>query len=172
MATATQSSSSSSSSSSTNPYSTQEFLAESTLIEITPFFDHSQVSLIDGNYGPFVSQLPVKVPLWLAGTLKTRHMCKVSAPVWMSKDFLLTVLTHERDVLNSTFYAPDPNKNGYNIELPHHYVEISRIIMKWEEDIDDVHTVRTLIADIESVRASKVSTDGSSIVLDYCISHD
>jgi len=139
-----------------NPLATQEFIAESTPVTITPYFDSPPISLIDGNIGPFVSSLPLSVPLWLAANLKGRHMCKVECPKWLTKGFLMTVLGHEKDPLNSAFYAKDDMREGYDTELPHHFLEISRILLRWEEDVADAHTVRTLIADIESVRASKV----------------
>lgn len=39
---------------------------------------------LQGNFGPFYPQIPIKVPLWLAVALKKRGKCTIRPPQWMS----------------------------------------------------------------------------------------
>lgn len=39
---------------------------------------------LQGDFGPFYPQIPVKVPLWLAAALKKRGKCTIRPPQWMS----------------------------------------------------------------------------------------
>jgi len=137
------------------------FLATNTSILITPFFDNSPLQLIDQTLGPFTAQLSLPVPLYLATYLKQRHMCSISPPSWLEVSFLEKVLRHEKDPLNVQFYTPEPLSNDPNVPadarpLPYYYVELARLVLRWAEDVPDSDLVRTLVADIESVRASKV----------------
>ena len=47
-----------------------EFLAESTLINITPNFRSEKLKTISGTFGPFKPNREITIPLWLAFQLK------------------------------------------------------------------------------------------------------
>ncbi|CAM9384223.1 unnamed protein product, partial [Discosporangium mesarthrocarpum] len=122
-----------------------EFVAEDQLIEIVPKFKHGILHLIQGDFGPFVPQTRVRVPLWLATTLKKRQRCKIACPGWMSVNSLEKVLRAERD--EDRRFTP----------LPHHYLEISSLLLhSASDDIDEPDRVRTLLEDVENVRRAKM----------------
>ena len=43
---------------------------------------------LQGDYGPFQPNFPVKVPLWLAVMLHKRKKCRIRPPDWMQSDHL------------------------------------------------------------------------------------
>ena len=58
--------------------------AEDTLVTIIPKFSRRDpYRFIGGTYGPFIPNLPVKVPLWLALHLKKNQKCQIQAPLWL-----------------------------------------------------------------------------------------
>lgn len=124
-----------------------EFLAEDELIEIVPNLRMKPLSLICGDFGPFMPQIATQVPIWLAVALKRRGKCTIRPPEWMSVEKLTQVLEAERDSAGS-FEA-----------LPFHYVEISRLLFDHaRDDIEKVYLVRSLIEDIKDVRFHKIGT--------------
>ena len=125
-----------------------EFMAEETEIEIIPFKKEGTLHLMCGDVGPFTPQVPTKVPLWLALTLKKRDRCHVRPPEWMTADSLQDVLNFEK--------APENNQK-LNTDLPHHYLEIASMIFERAPDnVAEESRVRTLIEDIENVRQAKI----------------
>jgi GINS complex subunit 2 len=44
----------------------------------------SHAAAVQGDFGPFLPQIPTKVPLWLAVALKRRGKCTVRTPGWMT----------------------------------------------------------------------------------------
>lgn len=61
-----------------------EFMAEEELIEIIPSFKYPKVlSLITGDFGPFIPSIPIKVPLWMALSLKRQQKCIIIIPKWV-----------------------------------------------------------------------------------------
>lgn len=124
-----------------------EFIAEDELVEIVPNMRMDPLNFICGDFGPFLPQISVQVPLWLAVAMKKRGKCTIRPPQWMSVENLTKVLEDERD------------KEGTFQSLPFHYVEISRLLFDHaREDIPDLYTVRSLIEDIMNVRLHKVET--------------
>ena len=53
-----------------------------------PNFQHDVLRFVTGNFGPFVPQTAVEVPLWLAVLLRKRRMCSVVPPDWLQGDAL------------------------------------------------------------------------------------
>ena len=43
---------------------------------------------VQGDYGPFQPNFPVKVPLWLAVMLHKRKKCRIRPPDWMQSEHL------------------------------------------------------------------------------------
>lgn len=123
-----------------------EFIAEDELVEIVPNMRMDALNFICGDFGPFIPQMAIQVPLWLAVALKRRGKCTIRPPQWMSVENLTKVLEEERE--QRTFQA-----------LSFHYVEISQLLFDHaREDIPDLYTVRALIEDIRDVRLNKVET--------------
>lgn len=124
-----------------------EFLAEDELVQIIPNMKMEALHMICGDFGPFLPQIAVNVPLWLAVALKKRAKCVVRTPEWMSVEKLTQVLEAERE--SPREFQP----------LPFHYIEISRLIFDHaRDDIPDVYMVRSLIEDIRDVRFHKVES--------------
>ncbi|XP_078428764.1 PSF2 isoform X2 [Wolffia australiana] len=124
-----------------------EFLAEDEMVEIVPNVRMGALHMICGDFGPFLPQIPVRVPLWLAVAMKKRGKCAIRPPAWLSIDNLTQVLEAERESPRE-FQA-----------LPFHYVEISRLLFDHaRDDIPDIYMVRSLIEDIKDVRFHKVET--------------
>uniref|UniRef100_A0A7S2D0T8 DNA replication complex GINS protein PSF2 n=1 Tax=Octactis speculum TaxID=3111310 RepID=A0A7S2D0T8_9STRA len=122
-----------------------EFRAEEELVEIIPRFAHGIFHFISGDFGPLVPPVPVKVPLWLAVTLRKRQKCKIQPPSWIDYDHLSKILENEQNDLDSFQ------------ELPFHYIEIAAsLIATSAEDIPDCERVRTILEDIQNLRWSKI----------------
>lgn len=63
-----------------------EFMCEEELIEIIPNFKFpKQLNLISGDFGPFIPQVPTKVPIWLALNLHEQHKCTIMLPKWIKE---------------------------------------------------------------------------------------
>ncbi|KAK1299133.1 DNA replication complex GINS protein PSF2 [Acorus calamus] len=124
-----------------------EFLAEDELVEIVPNMRMEALHMICGDFGPFMPQIAVKVPLWLAVALKKRGKCAIRPPEWMSVERLTQVCEAERE--SPREFQP----------LPFHYIEISRLLFDHaHDDIPNLYMVRSLIEDIRNVRFHKVET--------------
>lgn len=46
------------------------------------------LSLVQGHFGPFQPNIPLKVPLWLGLALHKRRKCRIQPPEWMHPDKL------------------------------------------------------------------------------------
>jgi len=121
-----------------------EFLAEDELIGIVPTFSLDNLSLISGDYGPFKPSIPIKVPLWLAVTLKKRQKCKIQPPSWIHIDYLTERLEGEKN-------------NQFCQDLPFHFKEIAiQLFNCASDDIINVQNVRGLLQDIWNLRHAKL----------------
>ncbi|KNB45694.1 DNA replication complex GINS protein [Blastocystis sp. subtype 4] len=109
-----------------------------------------KLEMICGEYGPFEPLERAKVPLWLALILKRNNKCRVVMPDWMSPDNLRKSLEADRNT--------DIKSNYSLVELPEHYIEISRLLLEsCEDDIQDVREVRSLIDTLIKVRENRLS---------------
>ncbi|EGC31908.1 hypothetical protein DICPUDRAFT_39223 [Dictyostelium purpureum] len=123
-----------------------EFLAEDTIITIVPNFKMESLIFLSGEYGPFIPSFPVKVPLWLAVSLKKKKKCNIVPPEWMSFDYLEQQYIQENRVTD-----------GF-VDLPDNFIEISTMLLSsCPEDINDVNKIRSLIEDILNRRQSKLN---------------
>jgi GINS complex subunit 2 len=127
--------------------------AEDELVSIVPNFNSDVLSFINGDFGPFHSNLATDVPMWLALALKERHKCRIEAPLWMSADVLKSTLEEEK------------NRQEFSTNVPFHYIEIAHVLFNHASDnIEDVDHVRTLIEDISTARASKLRDGANSVI--------
>ena len=81
-----------------------EFLAESTLINITPNFRGEKLKTISGTFGPFKPNREISIPLWLAFQLKKNKKCRIRIPSFLDENNLKIVLDYEKDNSNSFYY--------------------------------------------------------------------
>ena len=128
-----------------------EFVAEETLVTIVPNFAHDQLRFVGGNFGPFVPQTAVEVPLWLACVLRRRAMCAVLPPEWLHVDALRARRADEAE--NVDAFSP----------MPYHYMEISALLLEAapadleaQSGVASVVPVREAIEDIYSARVGKI----------------
>lgn len=62
----------------------QEFITEDNLIEIVPKFRYNKkLSLVCGDFGPFLPSVPTRVPMWMAVNLYRRNKCSIISPAWV-----------------------------------------------------------------------------------------
>ena len=107
-----------------------EFYAEDEHISIIPNFNSNVLHFLNGDFGPFHSNLGTDVPLWLALALKERRKCRIETPLWMSIDVLKATLSEERQVVDQfsqnvslkkseahLFTLVPSQKNIFNLEL-------------------------------------------------------
>eukprot|EP00939_MAST-03C_sp_MAST-3C-sp1_P004327 g4327.t1 len=124
-----------------------EFFAEHTLVTIIPKFSRSEpYEFIGGQYGPFIPNLPVKVPLWLALHLRKNQKCQVQAPSWMNPDRLLRCIENEKNGVKFT-------------NLPRHFIEIAQLVMSHaggDMPKDRAQRIKLLVEDISNIRQRKI----------------
>ena len=124
-----------------------EFYAEDVRVTIVPKFKHKKLHFICGDFGPFKPQTPLSVPLWLAIALKKRHRCSIQQPNWLTVESLTAILREEKDGLS---------KNDLS-GLPFHYMEVASLLFNnASDDIHEVDKIRTLLEDVEYLRAGKI----------------
>lgn len=73
-----------------------------------------------------------KVPLWLALILKRNNKCRVVMPTWMSPGndiVFVTVLDNLRKAFELDKNT-DISSNPSLVNLPDHYIEISRLLLE------------------------------------------
>jgi GINS complex subunit 2 len=117
-------------------------------VTIVPNFNSAELHFLNGDFGPFHSNLATSVPLWLALALKERHKCRIEAPEWMSVDALKQALDLEKRM---------PIELSQS--MPFHYVEIAHVLFnKASDNMPEADRVRMLIEDIQDVRMSKLRT--------------
>lgn len=128
-----------------------EFMAEETSVRIIPNFQHDVLRFITGNFGPFVPQLPVDVPLWLAYVLRKRKMCAIVPPDWLNVDDISTK-SHEEGNNTDTFST-----------MPSHYQEVTALLIEVagddlmeDEGTMSISKLRESIEDFSRHRSSKI----------------
>ena len=73
-----------------------EFLGEKQFVSIVPNFTFGIIHLISGPVGPFRAGLPVKVPIWLALSLKQQQKCRIIPQDWMDSEKLNDTIDIEK----------------------------------------------------------------------------
>ncbi|CAG8512580.1 3107_t:CDS:2 [Acaulospora morrowiae] len=120
------------------------FFAESELITIEPFIKTESFTLSGKMYGPFRPPKKVKVPLWVALSLKSRRLCKIISPEWLSVGKLDTLLEREQ---NHPEFSP----------VPFYYFEISRMLLRSaEDDLVEPDKLRYKLQNIKELRENKI----------------
>ena len=97
-----------------------EYFAEDEIIEILPKIKMEEINLIQGSFGPFESNVPVKVPLWMACILRKKGTCKIIQPKWLTVEYLKQILEEEKE---------EKRQQDFSI-LPFYFLEISLILLK------------------------------------------
>jgi GINS complex subunit 2 len=121
-----------------------EFLAEETIVSISPHFNHPQFRLISGIFGPMTPSIPCQVPLWFAITLRKKGKCSIITPNWMTILFLEQAVSNEKIMKTLS-------------DLPFHYIEISKLILiNARDDIASPDQVAVLIQDLEEIRIDRI----------------
>ena len=124
-----------------------EFNAENTLVTIVPKFKLGKLYMVEGEYGPFIAQNPVEVPLWLAIHLKKTQRANIKTPEWLDVDHLSALLDSEKRVDDGSLLKT----------LPFHYIEIAQLLFSEAgDDVTDLARLQTLIEDITNIRQTKL----------------
>ncbi|XP_031779005.1 probable DNA replication complex GINS protein PSF2 [Nasonia vitripennis] len=122
-----------------------EFLGEKQLVSIVPNFSFGVIHLISGSIGPFRAGLPVRVPIWIALSLKQQQKCRIVAQEWMDMEKLTEILEEEKQ---SKLFTRMPNN--------HFMDEAQMLLTAAPDDIPDVDNIRTIIKDIWDLRMAKL----------------
>ncbi|ORX75537.1 DNA replication complex GINS protein PSF2 [Anaeromyces robustus] len=123
-----------------------EFISEYEQITILPLQRMETLTLLEGTYGPFRPPITIKVPLWLAVTLKKKHKCSIQPPKWLNIDTLKKKKQKEESL--ETFS-----------DLPYHYLEISTILLDCaSDDIPYSDEIKILLKDIQEIRKRKTKS--------------
>ena len=134
-----------------------EFFAENQIIGIVPNFNYEKMSLISGNFGPFKTQKPVEVPLWLALELKKKGKCTIIVPNWLDEEILKNLVELEKESADKS--------NELKCKLPDFYFfELSILLLHYSQDqIAHSTLLRTLIEDLFELRKKKLFISMKSI---------
>ena len=62
------------------------FQKQTYLVSILPLFQADTLFFISGEFGPFLPNKPVIVPLWLALYLRVRNKCRISPPDFLDSE--------------------------------------------------------------------------------------
>lgn len=117
-----------------------EFLAEETVVRIIPNFQHDALRFVTGNFGPFVPQTPVDVPLWLVCILRKRRMCTVVRPKWLHAD----ALSEKSD--------DEANNSDVFSTMPNHYHEVAALLIEaGGEDLVEQESAKSIFDLHESI---------------------
>eukprot|EP00945_MAST-04E_sp_MAST-4E-sp1_P000630 g630.t1 len=130
-----------------------EFVAENSMVTIIPKFKLGVLYMITGEYGPFLSQTPAEVPVWLAVHLKKLQRVNIKVPDWLEVEYLSSCL--------------DQEKRDQNLSrtLPHHYSEIASMLFEVaSDDIEQPDRLRTLVEDIANIRQTKLRKGMESVM--------
>jgi len=71
------------------------FLSLETLLAVVPHFTAATIDLISGEIGPFTSEIPINIPMYLAMPLRESNHCSIVPPVWLTVEFLSRVVAFE-----------------------------------------------------------------------------
>eukprot|EP00871_Galdieria_phlegrea_P002984 jgi/Galph1/3687/GphlegSOOS_G2340.1 len=130
-----------------------EFFAEDELVEIIPNIQLPVVNLVAGDFGPFEVGVPIKVPLWLAISLKEAKRCRIMPPSWLNEEFLSAKVEEERN---------NPNSGLVGMHL--HYLEItSKLLHYAPDDLEQSLQIRRVLEDLMELRTGKLRKGLSSI---------
>jgi GINS complex subunit 2 len=121
------------------------YVAAEARVEMLPRFSLPRISLISGSVGPFTTNYPIVVPLWLALYFRQTETCTLRPPAFLAKDYLEQLLQRECET-ETTF------------ELLHfHFFEVAKLFFEYaQEDISDCSHVMRLVPEIQARRREKI----------------
>ena len=120
-------------------------VAEETMIDIIPRFSSPPLRFLSHTLGPFRTNLPISVPLWLALQLRLSQRCSISPPSWLDPASLLHQLTLEK--ANPGSFQP----------LPYHYIEVAHLLLHHaRDDVMQADRVEEALSDLEEARRGKI----------------
>jgi hypothetical protein len=97
-------------------YRELEFFTEDEMIEILPKFSlpgDGKIKLFSDSYGPIRSNTKVKIPLWIALSLRQESKCSIIIPSWLSLENLKVAVSGND--------PPHP--------LPEFYEQLSKLLL-------------------------------------------
>lgn len=123
---------------------------------VLPAITHARWCL-QGDFGPFLPGIPVKVPLWMALQLKESNSCNITWPSWLQKEALEEALEEEN------------SQQAFTPKLPYFYSEIFRLLKSSAPDNmgeagKDFDEVKQLVEAIETKREGKLKSGMASVL--------
>ncbi|CUE64829.1 Hypothetical protein, putative [Bodo saltans] len=121
------------------------YVAAEARVEMLPRFSLPKISLVSGSVGPFTTNYPIVVPLWLALYFRQTETCTLRPPAFLAKEYLEQLLQRECET-ESIF------------ELLHfHFFEVAKLFFEHaQEDIPDCSHVMRLVPEIQARRREKM----------------
>lgn len=131
-----------------------EFYAQNQLIGILPKVNSDSVHLISGTFGPFKTQKPVDVPLWLALEFKKKDKCSIMCPSWLDESVIMEMIQAEKTTTKVGL-------NELQCKLPDFYFfEIAIVLYRdAQDDIIKPSQIRTLLEDLYELRRKKIMSN-------------
>ena len=115
------------------------------MIDIIPRFSSPPLRFLSHTLGPFRTNLPISVPLWLALQLRLSHRCSISPPAWLDPASLLHQLTLEK--ANPSSFQP----------LPFHYIEVAHLLLHHaRDDLTLPDRIEEALSDLQEARRGKI----------------
>ena len=120
-----------------------EYLSSKELVTIIPKFKMKTLQLLTGTFGPFMSNVPIEVPLWVAVFLRKRGKCKIQLPQWMTVENLSEMIQAQR--------------NSPKFIYIHFYYQIiaQQLLRCAHEDFKASSLIQTLLSELQSIRHDK-----------------
>lgn len=108
---------------------------------------------MQGSFGPFVAEVPIEVPLWIALNLKLKEKCNIICPHWLTANSLQNYIALERPSANDD----EDTSTDIRSTLPYHYAEIGFLILHYAPDnVPDLDTVRDRLNELQTLRNTKI----------------
>ena len=128
------------------------FLGGELPVTIVPKIKLERLTFVCGEITELKPAIPVEVPLWIAAYLKRRDKCRINVPPWLEVEALEATLAEER------------NASDVFARLPFRYIEQAKeLLLIASDDLPQPQKIRTLLADIEDNRRTKVQRGLQSI---------
>lgn len=123
---------------------TEQLLAQSQRVTITPQVHLAQAELIEGVFGPFHPMVPVVVPLYAALFLKRALVCTIHPPEWLSVQYLRHAVEQEEEL---------PEEFG-QIEM--YLFENAELCLEHCAILEDISELRMLLKTLKELRMKKL----------------
>ncbi|KAM0281451.1 hypothetical protein ACHAQH_003480 [Verticillium albo-atrum] len=161
------------------------FVCEMELVTIVPRQRLESMPLLSGATPVLRPPYRAKLPLWLALLLKKQRRANIVPPPWLHPDSLKDILNYEKHKDPDAFSPPPPpptkadaRGNAHRLTdmttlsppflssctadapsgaLPYHWLEMSELLLaRASDDIPASAQVRSLLRDLQEVRAAKM----------------